>query len=285
MTTKTFAMTVNGRRNFIRQMLIAAAGVALLPEFLRAQHVSCTQVRILHTGNLSSGMVPYENGIHSTELLKEITSIIREEREKDPSLLVFDSGGLFRSIPGFHHFGGVPEIQLMNKAGYLAMTPGIHDFDNGNDKLAELMKHAGFQLVNCNYQISHKALSERVIPFVIINSGSMKIGVTGVGADLKKWTEPRIHNHVKFKDPAVSLNSIANQLIHKESCDLVLALSHLSHEENLALASVSENTTAILGASFAGGRHTHTDVKNKKGLNVKVSTAGASTPGIISLNI
>lgn len=100
--------------------------------------------------------------------------------------------------------------------------------------------------VNCNYRFENETTRHRVLPYVIIYSGKIKIGITGVGAQTN--TEG-----ITVEPPIAALNKIAKYLKSTENCDKVICLADLGFNKkdklnNLLLAQASANVDFVIGA-------------------------------------
>ena len=65
-------------------------------------------------------------------------AMLKEERRKNPSLLLFDSGDFCQGSAYFTLYKGDVEVNLMNMMHYDAVTIGNHEFDFGLDNMARL---------------------------------------------------------------------------------------------------------------------------------------------------
>lgn len=109
---------------------------------LVAQNKSLT---ILHTNDTHSCIYPLNPNLADTMLagrggfIRRI-KMLKEERKKDPQLLLFDSGDFSQGSPYYTLYQGEVEVKLMNEMGYDAGVLGNHEFDFGMDNLARLIK-------------------------------------------------------------------------------------------------------------------------------------------------
>ena len=111
------------------------------------------------------------------------------------------------------------------------------------------IKSSNINFVNCNYGFENEAMKWNVLPYIIIYSGKIKIGVTGVGA----YTNTK---GVIVKEPIAALNKIAKFLKNNEGCDKVVCLADLGFNKkdklnNLMLAQASANVNVIVGAGVS----------------------------------
>ena len=129
---------------------------------------------ILHTNDTHSTIDPVKATVADTMLagrggVVRRAIIIEMERKKNPGLLLFDSGDFSQGSPYYTMFKGVVEVGAMNAMGYDATTLGNHEFDNGMDNLAKLIKMANFPFVCCNYDFTGSPLEGLVKPWITLN--------------------------------------------------------------------------------------------------------------------
>ena len=116
---------------------------------LVAQNKSLT---ILHTNDTHSCIYPLNPNLADTMLagrggfIRRI-GMLKEERKKDPQLLLFDSGDFSQGSPYYTLYQGEVEVKLMNEMGYDAGVLGNHEFDFGMDNLARLIKQLNYPVV------------------------------------------------------------------------------------------------------------------------------------------
>ncbi|MGI6321036.1 MAG: bifunctional metallophosphatase/5'-nucleotidase [Bacteroidales bacterium] len=216
------------------------------------------------------------------------SAFIKFYKEKHSNLLIFDSGDFLQGTPYFNFFKGELEVELMNRLGYHAVTLGNHEFDNGVDELARILKHAKFKVISSNYDVSKTALRKIVKPYHIFNLNGIRIGVIGLGVDPEGLISPNNFKDVVYKDPIEMGNYWADYLKEKRKVAMVVCLSHLGFyvdEEKISdatLAASSKNIDIIMG----GHSHVLIDVPlyvNDKNNNEVLITQNASTGSHMSL--
>ena len=70
---------------------------------------------------------------------------------------MLDAGDTIHGLPFATLDKGKSVARLMEAAGYLAMTPGNHDFNYGTDYLREFRQEAGFAVLLPMYWIKQQA--------------------------------------------------------------------------------------------------------------------------------
>ncbi len=249
------------RRSFLKKAAAAtiAAGAFNTPYLYAARNL--TKLTILHTNDVHSRLEPFpanDSRYPGMGGVAARAALIKEIRAKEENVLLFDSGDIFQGTPYFNFFGGEPEMKLMSLMGYDASAIGNHDFDNGVDGLANQLKHASFPLICSNYDFSGTAMEGKTIPYKVFEKAGIRIGVFGLGIELKGLVPEKLYGKTIYQDPVKSSAQTAWHLRHKEKCNLIICLSHLGFKyqnekiSDVLLARQSLNIDVILGA------HTHT---------------------------
>lgn len=274
---------MNDRRSFLKKAtaVTMAAGIWNTPYLYAAKNI--TKITILHTNDFHSRLEPFpENDSRYPGMggVAARAALIKEIRAKEENVLLFDCGDIFQGTPYFNFFGGEPEMKLMSMMGYDASAIGNHDFDNGVDGLANQLKHASFPLVCANYDFKGTAMEGKSIPFKVFEKGGIRIGIFGLGIELKGLVPEKLYGKTIYQDPVTHSAQTAWHLRHKEKCNLVICLSHLGFKyqsekiSDVILAKKSLNIDAILGG------HTHTFIDepytyyNRDNKPVMVAQAG-----------
>lgn len=279
-------MQTLNRRNFLKSTALAGAGFVAAPLAglaLEQQAKTAKKLILAHTNDVHSRLEPFPmDGSRNAGMggvARRASMIEQLRKEHGNSFLLVDAGDIFQGTPYFNLYKGEPEIKAMTKMGYDAATIGNHDFDGGLENLATQMMHASFPLVVANYDFSGTPMEGKTIPYHIIKKGDLKIGITGVGIELKGLVPESLYLTTKYLSPIEQVNVQAAYL-KKKGCDLIVCLSHLGDKYNdnkvsdEVLAKETEWVDVIIGG------HTHRffeqprTYKNKKGYDVIVNQAG-----------
>ncbi|MEO6406110.1 MAG: metallophosphatase [Ferruginibacter sp.] len=243
------------------------------------------RLTILHTNDVHSRLEPFPMDGSKNQGLGGVATraaVIKKIRSQEEHVLLLDAGDIFQGTPFFNLYKGEPEMKAMTAMGYEAVTMGNHDFDLGLENFALQLQHATFPVLLCNYDFAGTAMENKYLPYTIIKKGKLKIGITGVGIELRGLVPDNLYGNTKYSDPIQRLNETANILKNEKDCDMVICLSHLGFKYNSnkvsdeVLAKNSEHVDLIIG----GHTHTFFDVplvyKNKKGDDVLVNQVGWS---------
>lgn len=261
-------------RNIISLPRRAATGAA--PALLALALLLCTlslpaqkHLTILHTNDTHSCIMPLSTHLADTlqagrgGFLRRI-AMLEEEREKDPKLLLFDSGDFCQGSPYYTLFKGDVETGLMNMMHYDAGTIGNHEFDFGLENVARVFKRLNFPIVCANYRFHEYDLDKIVKPYVILKRNGLKIGVFGLSPKLDGLVDHKNYRSTEYLDPVKTAQEMAD-ILKKKHCDLVICISHLGWEEKgMGDQEVIRNTRGI---DLVLGGHSHTYFKQLRYVN------------------
>ena len=216
---------------------------------------------ILHTNDTHSTIFPLSEMLSDTMTagrggFMRRVAMIKEERAKDPDLLLFDSGDFSQGSAYYTLYKGDVESGLMNLMHYDAGTIGNHEFDFGLENMARLFRMAKFPIVCANYDFTGTAVEGLVRPYVIIKRDGVKIGIFGLSPALKGLVFDHNCVGVRYLDPAKEALKWGDFLKNKKKCDVVICVSHLGWEiggedDNYTFAK-ARNIDLVLGG------HSHT---------------------------
>jgi len=272
------------RRDFIVKSTLSTLGLGLtrVPDGLLDFH-DITRLTILHTNDVHSRIDPFPmDGSRNQGQggVSRRATLVERIRNAEDHVLLFDCGDIFQGTPYFNFFGGELELKLMSKLKYDAATIGNHDFDGGIDGLEKQMPHANFPFLIANYDFSNTILKNKTKPYQIFRVNDLKIGVFGLGIELKGLVPQDLYKETQYLDPIEVGDRVSKQLRYDEKCDFVICLSHLGYKyrsDKVSDVVLAQNTEAI---DVILGGHTHTfmsepDIqRNKLGEEVVINQAG-----------
>ena len=216
---------------------------------------------VLHTNDTHSCILPLNKNLADTMLagrggfLRRI-AMLKEERQRDPDLLYFDSGDFSQGSSYYTMFQGDVEIGLMNQMGIDAATIGNHEFDFGLDNMARLFRMANFPIVCSNYNFADTELKDIVKPYIIIKRKGVKIGVFALCPPLEGLVFTNNYGPLRFLDPAEVTNKMVDLLKRKKKCDMVICISHLGW--GIKECPDNEVIPKTSGVDLVLGGHSHT---------------------------
>jgi len=237
---------------------------------------------ILHTNDTHSQVESTEkSSLNTSDMggyarrMGEISQI----REQEKNVLLVDAGDYSQGSPYFNFFNGRVEIDAMNRMQYDAGTLGNHEFDNGIDTLAVVLKTARFPLISSNYDFGKTALSGMIRPYIVLQRAGLRIGIMALDVNPKSLIFDKNYKGMEYEDPIIKANEISTLLKKKEKCDVIICLSHLgangAEVNDFDIAHKSRYIDVIIGG------HSHsminnTTEKNAAGKPIVIAQVGKS---------
>jgi len=276
--------TMQNRREFLRLLGAGTVGAVALTTPLSgfAAHKP-VHITILHTNDFHSHIDPFAKDapLNANEGgMAKRAALIAKIRSETEHVLLFDAGDIFQGTPYFNYFQAKLDFELMTMMGYDAATIGNHEFDNGLEGLESQLKFAGFPFINSNYDFSDTILAGKTILYKIFRRGGAKIGVYGLGVELKGLVDSKNYGNTRYNDPLQTALRMEKLLKEEHHTDMIICLSHLGYDykdktiSDKVIAAQSYHTDLIVGG------HTHTFLKkpdlirNKSGKEVIVNQVG-----------
>ncbi len=272
------------RRSFIKGTAAGAALIALgiSPESLYASD-DLLKLVLLHTNDVHSRIDPFPMDGSRNQGMGGVaarSALINKIRTEEKNVLLLDAGDIFQGTPYFNFYGGELEIKMMSMMGYDAAIMGNHDFDNGIEGFHKQLPHANFPILNANYDFSDTLLAGKTQSYKIFKKDGLKIGVFGLGIELKGLVNKQQYGNTIYLDPLAKALEIERLLKLEHKCDLIICLSHLGYKyanQKISDIVLAENTNYI---DLIIGGHTHTFLekpdskRNKKGTETLINQVG-----------
>lgn len=241
---------------------------------------------ILHTNDTHSQVLPRAKGDGG---YARRMGLIESYRQQDPDLILLDAGDFCQGTPYFNYFHGRVEIEALNRMGYDAVTLGNHEFDNGLDTLAAVLRLAKFPVVCANYDVTGTPLEGIVKPYTIIRRAGLRIGVFGIGVNPFSLIAESNFAPIRYLEPYPVAQEMAD-LLRSKGCDVVVCLSHQgTYAKSEGAYNDADMCAATRGIDVIIGGHTHElypaeRVKNADGVDiplVQMSKAGSNLGRIV----
>ena len=209
--------------------------------------------------------------------IRRIT-MLREERKKNPHLLLFDSGDFCQGSPYFTMYKGDVEVELMNLMGYDAGAIGNHEFDFGLENMARMFRKLNFPILCSNYDFTGTVVEGTTRDYLILKRNGLKIGVFGLSPMMDGLVSTENCVGVRYLDPIEQAKRVVT-ILKKKKCDVIICISHLGWS---TLNGVDDQKliAATTGIDLVLGGHTHTYfktlqyVKNLEGKEIPVDQNG-----------
>ncbi len=252
-----------------RKLLLCLLALTLSSSLPISAQRATKSITILHTNDTHSCIMPLSSHLADTVqagrggFLRRI-ALLKEERQADPGLLLFDSGDFSQGSPYYTLFKGDVETGLMNMMHYDAGTIGNHEFDFGLENVARVFKRLNFPIVCANYRFHECGLDKIVKPYVILKRKGLKIGVFGLSPKLDGLVDHKNYRSTEYLDPVKTAQEMVD-LLKKKHCDLIICISHLGWEEKGM--GDQELISHTRGIDLVLGGHSHTYFKQLRYVN------------------
>lgn len=209
---------------------------------------------ILHTNDTHSQILPLDtDGLGGVMRRK---AVIDSVRGAEKNVLLVDAGDAVQGTLFFHLYGGAVEQEMMNLLGYDMRILGNHEFDNGVDSLATVLRKFKGQMIASNYDLDDTPLEDIFVPYVIKEYGGRKIGFIGINLDPDGLVAEGRAEGVEYLPAVAQANIMADMLRSDKGVDAVVALTHIGYNPPSALGD-SVLAMNSRGIDVIIGGHTH----------------------------
>lgn len=217
-------------------------------------------ITILHLNDTHSTLAPIgprDQNLNGTiGGIARATSVISYERTVDPELLLLHAGDISIGDLFFNKYFQVPELNWMNMIGFDALALGNHEFDLTPIALLGSLQNVfpdpgnAFPILGANIDASAiPNLDAYISDFTVKDIGSVRVGIFGLITPATNILSQPLP--VIIEDDIQEIMNIAGTnafiLRNVESCDVVILLSHLGVEFDMAVASMVPGIDIIIG--------------------------------------
>jgi|GEM_PF-5502814 len=188
-----------------------------------------TQLTIIFAGELEGFITPCDCREGRLGGLARRATFLKQEREKDPHLLLFESGDSFvnyklpKELKKNHQI-----LEIFQTFRYDGLVPGESEFQLGPEKLGKAAKDLALPFVGANIFLDpdySRPMFEA--PYLIKETGGLRIGISGLfNPDLNKTRLGKQVADLYFRDPADTCREIVEAL-ESEGCTFVVILGHV----------------------------------------------------------
>ncbi|PSL41505.1 2',3'-cyclic-nucleotide 2'-phosphodiesterase (5'-nucleotidase family) [Planomicrobium soli] len=190
------------------------------------------KLRILHTNDVHSN---YETFARAVTLIKEL---------KDANTLLLDGGDFadFKSIE-LQGTRGTAALELLEEAGYDALTIGNNEMFNGIETLEHMATNSTIPFISNNLVKKDQIGIQGVVRSTILIKNGMRILITGSSPDLGVFNDGlgiHVYEYKKMIEEEIGRN--------KGNYDLCILLSHIGTEADELLTAAIPEIDIIISA-------------------------------------
>lgn len=170
--------------------------------------------------------------------------------------------------------GRRPVLELMNRLGYDAATLGNHEFDVGQQTLAEAIAFADFPILCANMEPLRSPIPP-LRPYLILECGGVRVALVAAVTNYGYNNHPDGHDAVfeglRFTDAVEELAGYGRLL--RDSCEVLAALTHLGSNYDRILAERAPEYDLIIGG------HSHERIDERVG-DVLITQTGRNLAAV-----
>jgi len=276
-------MPTMNRRSFLKGMVALGAGAVLYQYADGSYRIVLADaaavdysMRVVHTNDHHARIEPVSLTIGSGNPaparnfggVARRKTLFEEIKSANPGqdILFVDAGDVFQGTLYFNLYEGQADLYFYNGLGYHAVAVGNHEFDKGDQVLANFISGAQFPMVSANISLNSGATSPLAAlkvtgtatangklgdaTIVTLTSGK-KIGIFGLTApDTPLLSSPSAD--VVFASDLVAVAQAQVDALKLGGADIIVALTHVGYLVDLDLAS------KVRGIQLIVGGHSHT---------------------------
>jgi 5'-nucleotidase / UDP-sugar diphosphatase len=252
-------MTQISRRTFIRRMAVGGGTLAWLCtgiEFAHAAGPEAYKLRIIHTNDHHARIEPVTGGTPVAPIHGGVSrrkTLIDAIRDEGGNQILLDAGDVFQGTLWFTQYLGQADLEFYNALGYEAVTIGNHEFDKGQQPLADFIKRANFPVLSANIAIAADVpapITGLFKPWIVKEIGGQKIGIFGLTTEeTPVLSSPgagiAFTNYIEAARKAVAD-------LKAQGANKIIALTHIGITFDRELARQVDGIQVIIGG------HSHT---------------------------
>ncbi|MDD9954651.1 MAG: 5'-nucleotidase C-terminal domain-containing protein [Anaerolineaceae bacterium] len=218
------------------------------------------ELTIMHSNDVNAVHEPDDKGDGGAARL---ATVVRRIRAEVANSLLLDAGNRFTGTLFHIAWQGQDNARIMNLLGYDAMAPGGHEFDDGDEVLANFIDALEFPLVAANIDFDYSAaLAGKVAPWVILEVGSERIGVSGLVTAVRAMLSAPGPSAVVDRDLVSATQGVVEGL-QAEGVNKIILLSSSGAANALELApQLSGVDVIIVSQGDELFSNTHADADN-----------------------
>ncbi|MBM3498047.1 MAG: bifunctional metallophosphatase/5'-nucleotidase, partial [Armatimonadetes bacterium] len=228
------------------RLLLCLAGLAALAGAAQPQYLT-----ILHFNDFHGQLLPFEvkgegerGGIGRLAALVEQTRAWNEPHHV--TTLLLEAGDILQGTPLSTVFHGEPDFTCLNLMDVDAMAVGNHEFDFGQDNLHARIAQARFPVISANIRRvdTGQPLTAATAEFDVDGTKALVFGLTSKDTPIESNAKNVMG--LEFLDPVEVARDIVEE--HRDRYPILIALTHIGLNEDIALAQAVPGIDIIIGA-------------------------------------
>ncbi len=198
---------------------------------------------LLHTNDTHAHHLPDANGNGG---VSRQATVVKQVREENPNTLLIDTGDRFSGTLFHTLYQGLDQQQLMNAIGYNVMTLGNHEFDGGDEVVANFISGLNFPVVVSNMATAGSLLEDLVLPYAILDINGEQIGIIGlIVAETPELASPS--EILEFSFDYVDVANATAEELKEQGVNKIIVLAHVSYDEMMNFMTLFEGIDVVIG--------------------------------------
>ena len=223
--------------------LLVLVFALVLPAFAQKSKVVRTtehKLRIIHTTDVHGNIFPYDflNDRPGKGSMARLSTVLKEARKTDPSLLLLDAGDLLQGEPPTYYYNYVDTVSQhlvatsMNYLRYDAVAMGNHDIEPGHQVFDKWRTECKFPLLGANI-ISDATGKPYFQPYQMYQRDGLRIAVLGFTTPaIPQWVPAHLWKGLHFDDILASAAHWVPLIQKQEKPDVLVVLMHSGLEND-----------------------------------------------------
>ncbi|KAF8162675.1 Metallo-dependent phosphatase-like protein [Crassisporium funariophilum] len=186
-----------------------------------------------------------------------VKTVIDQSRPTKKNSLFLNAGDEFQGTLFYTLFKGEKIAETLNQLGFDAMTLGNHEFDDGDDLLADFLHNLNFPVISSNIHTKNRKLAKALLPYKIFRKHDLAV-IAVTTESTATISNPS--NLTTFEDPVAAAKRTIRyiKMFHRD-VKRIVALTHIGYEKDIELAKATTDISLIIGG------HSHTLLGNMTG--------------------
>ncbi|WP_051308904.1 5'-nucleotidase C-terminal domain-containing protein [Desulfogranum japonicum] len=204
------------------------------------------ELRIIHMNDIHSHLSAeqdFELSLAGQDTFVELGGIpravnfIEQQVAEVEHALILNAGDTFQGTLYYTLFKGDATAEMMNLIDWDAIVLGNHEFDDGDQHLADYLDKLNGDIVAANViPDAGNVLEGKWSPYIIKEIGSEQVAIIGIDVKQKTEASSNPSDEITFQDELTTAQYYADLLRNDYGIDKIILLSHYGLKNDMELA-------------------------------------------------
>ena len=240
---------------FMVALLVSGCGISSNSQSNKALQTTIIHMNDIHSHLDEEEMDLYFNGEETRVFAggyPRVAEKIKEFAAGSNNTLLLNAGDALQGTLYYTLFNGDADAAMMNTIAWDAFVLGNHEFDDGDQNLADFLEKLNVPVIAANVvPDADDVLAGKWTPYIIKKIEGEPVGIIGI--DVKKATEDssRPSNKVTFLDEIETAQKYVD-ILESMGINKIILLSHYGYNDDVDLAAHVDGVDVIIDG------HSHT---------------------------